>query len=441
MGGLGFIGLFLTVFVTDGVLGDAIGSLSERFLGDKETLLETFEFLHLSFFEVGITFFAVAGLTVLRVLNKIGAVTEATRVILDTVKRDENACLAVLADALEVESVSVDMNQDGQYSDSEVTKAVRATPKISFMDELRLDDKKIRAETLLVRERMLSNNQATLSFRVENYYEQIFGRNLEEMVELSPLTWLPLIIPISLGRSIDMAHDLVSASSPGAFLSSGEFLGSPNYFSCNVALGVINIVWGLWNFWKMAEMKEMLLPTLVHDCAAGPENTVCLLPPRYEDPKLRAKFNSSPSFFGAIESIFGTPARNIHEEVFGKAGHSGRELYSASIKLQTWFVVSAIVLWGSQIVARDAEALRQGAVAGIPSLVIPELAIFGTLVALAIAQLWTLVPQTFLNYCLVTSIELMTDEEAVLAASARSEDDEPVRSPPMTISLNSTVVR
>lgn len=40
MGGLGFIGLFLGVLVTDGPLGGLAGQISERCLGEKETLLK-----------------------------------------------------------------------------------------------------------------------------------------------------------------------------------------------------------------------------------------------------------------------------------------------------------------------------------------------------------------------------------------------------------------
>ena len=36
VGGLGFIGLFLSVVVTGGPLGNLIGDISEEFLGDEE---------------------------------------------------------------------------------------------------------------------------------------------------------------------------------------------------------------------------------------------------------------------------------------------------------------------------------------------------------------------------------------------------------------------
>jgi hypothetical protein len=133
-----------------------------------------------------------------------------------------------------------------------------------------------------------------------------------------------------------------------------------------------------------------------------------------------AEFNSSSSIFGIIESFFGKPASNKHEELFGAAGHAGPELYRNSIKFHTWFVVSQIAFWGGQIVARDANALIRGLEVGNP-LVGPELAIFGIYVAVAIGQLW-LAPQTFLNYCLVTNIEELAQEQAILEACMSSDN-------------------
>ena len=52
VGGLGFIGLFLSTVVTGGgPLGQVVGGLSKEFLGDDELPPETFEFLHTFFFQ------------------------------------------------------------------------------------------------------------------------------------------------------------------------------------------------------------------------------------------------------------------------------------------------------------------------------------------------------------------------------------------------------
>ena len=83
MGGLVFIGLFLSSVVTGGPLGQVVGALSEEFLGGEELLLETFEFLHTFFFQVGILFFAIAGVVVGAVLQSVNKWSEISRLALD----------------------------------------------------------------------------------------------------------------------------------------------------------------------------------------------------------------------------------------------------------------------------------------------------------------------------------------------------------------------
>lgn len=160
-------------------------------------------------------------------------------------------------------------------------------------------------------------------------------------------------------------------------------------------------------------MKEMLVPALVRDSKTGCQAT--LLPPRYEDEELMKEFNSSPFTFGWIESFFGEPARNDQERLFGAAGAAGPELYRNSIKFHAWLIVSQIVFWGTQIVARDSSALIQGLQVGNPDMLVPELTLFSFYVGSAIGQL-LLAPQTFLNYCLITLIEDLAQEEAIAKA-------------------------
>ena len=83
VGGLGFIGLFLSTVVTGGPLGQVVEGISEEFLGEGELLLETFEFLHTFFFEVGILFFAIAGIVVGAVLQEVQKLQEISELTLD----------------------------------------------------------------------------------------------------------------------------------------------------------------------------------------------------------------------------------------------------------------------------------------------------------------------------------------------------------------------
>lgn len=83
VGGLGFIGLFLSTVVTGGPLGQVVSSLSENYLGDEELLIETFEFLHTFFFQVGILFFAIAGIVVGAVLKDVQSLQTISELALD----------------------------------------------------------------------------------------------------------------------------------------------------------------------------------------------------------------------------------------------------------------------------------------------------------------------------------------------------------------------
>jgi hypothetical protein len=414
MGGLGFIGLFLSVVVTGGPLGSVVGHISERFLGETEILLETFEFLHTAFFEVGIVFFLIAGLTVAKVLKNINTLQDFSCTVFNH-DCNGNASLEELADLLAVDLVAVDCGKDGGLTKDEIQNAVRAARRSTLREELGSTTEKIQTDALVVRERFLQTGRVSPNFRMETYAAKILGCNLEKIVELSPLTWLPLIPVLSLQRFVDMSHDVVSAASPNAAESCGFFLGSPVFFWESTVIVAVTLIWGFFNFWKVSQIKIMLMPTLVRDSACG--NKATLLPPRYENEELLSEFNSSPSIVGWIEKFYAEAARNDHEALFGVAGAAGPELYRNSIKYHTWLIVCELVFWGTQIVARDISALLQGW--ENPDLVVPELATFGFFVALAIAQLW-LAPQTFLNYSMITSVECLTDE-SVLRDSCKTD--------------------
>jgi hypothetical protein len=100
VGGLGFVGLFLSTVVTGGPLGQIVGRLSEEFLGEEELLLETFEFLHTFFFEVGILFFGIAGVVVGAVLQRVQKLSEISELALDA-DGDGEVTLEELAEALD----------------------------------------------------------------------------------------------------------------------------------------------------------------------------------------------------------------------------------------------------------------------------------------------------------------------------------------------------
>ena len=327
VGGLGFIGLFLSTVVTGGPLGQIVGRLSEEFLGEEELLLETFEFLHTFFFEVGILFFAIAGVVVGAVLQRVQKLSEVSELALDA-DGDGEVTLEELAEALKVESMVVDEDGDGEITEEEKIEALRRNSGDEkniwgVYQEYKLGDAERAGECLVIRERMMEQLKLPPAFAVEYYFTEIFGENLEEIVELSPLTWIPLIPLIAIDNSVDLSRDVVSASSSNAFESCGQFFSSPWVLYTTIFAQLFTLMWALFNAWKMTSIKKMLLPTLVTDKQNG---VASLLPPRYQDPFLLKQFNSSPSIFDWGEKFFTgggvdtSPPRNAHEELFGASG-------------------------------------------------------------------------------------------------------------------------
>ncbi|KAL7550248.1 hypothetical protein ACHAWF_017002 [Thalassiosira exigua] len=420
VGGLGFIGLFLSTVVTGGPLGHIVGGVSEEFLGDEELLLETFEFLHTFFFQVGISFFAINGVVVGAVLREVQKLGEISELALDA-DGDGEVTLDELADALDVPSMIVDADGDGIITEEEKVEALRAASKdiASFVgvvsEEWTMSDTDRAGEQLVVRERMIEQMNLPQTFAIEDYFARIFGHNLEEVVELSPVTWLPLIPLIAAENSVDLARDVVSASSSNAFDSCGYFYATPWVLYSTIGLQVLSSVWALFNFWKVGSVKRMLLPTLVKETS---DSEAILLPPRYLDDALLEDFDSSPSVFGWGERFFGgggidaKPPRNAHEVLFGAAGHDFPEVYRDSVRFHTWLCVAQIVYSTTQIVVRDGAAMYLGAQVGCPETVLQEFLLWSAFTASSIFQL-SLAPTTFLNYCFVTSVEEFVKKDIV----------------------------
>ena len=437
MGGLGFIGLFLSVAVTgNGPLGILIGQVSEEWLGNEEVLLETFEFLHTAFFEVGIAFFAISGLMVASVLGQIQSLAEVSKLATLDINGDGDVDLNELAEALEAPTIQVDLDGDGDLDDEEIRAALASISPPTWQQEAVMSTNQVMAEALVVRERMMelaidkdimTPEEAKDNFRIENYCEVIIGRDLKEFVELSPLVWLPLVPFLSLGHSVDASRDIVSAASENALESCGCFLESPTFMASVAVCSTISLAWGAFNFWKMYAVKQMLLPTLCRDESSElhedtQKHEVVLLPPRYEDPVFLKAFNSSPGPVSWIESIWRKEPICDQERLFGTIGRKGPSFYRNSQKFHAWFLVSQIVFWGSQIVARDAVALMHPAdrVVGNPDLVMPELGLFSLFLLLDIGLL-CLAPRTFLNYSLVSSIEQLAEEDVLREACQGDE--------------------
>ena len=74
---------------------------------------------------------------------------------------------------------------------------------------------------------MMQERALLPKFAVEEYFSQIFGKDLEEVVELSPVTWLLLVTPIAFDNKLvtpTMNEVLTSAASMPDMRTSAFFL-------------------------------------------------------------------------------------------------------------------------------------------------------------------------------------------------------------------------
>jgi hypothetical protein len=432
MGGLGFIGLFLSIALNKQIgLGHAVGQLSEHFLGDEELLIERFEFIHQLFFQTAMIYFATAAYMIIRVLNtiqKVSCITEETLVNTREGKNPEMA--SKLADVLGVlGSFRLPANEETVVDGAigEQIKRPVANCEAVAMLQIQESGKKTRpwqrelfltmeergAEVLVLRERLLFEMNLPETFRIETYLEKVFTRNKLDIIEISPLSWLPLIPALSFCGAIDLSHNVFNSQSANAVASSGYFFSTPLVLWPSAAIQVLCLVWGSTNFYKMAGIKSMLVPSLVCDDAAG--GAVRFMPPEVENPELRRSFQSTPPFWRPIEAIFQSPVTNRVEELFGTVGGAGPAFYLQSIKFHLWLCVTSIVIFASQILPRDFDALLhadRAAMVGDPAHLVPEIWTFAAFALLNLAQL-AMAPTTFLNYCLVTCVEDMVKGEDI----------------------------
>lgn len=383
--GLGFIGLLLSVVVTGGE-ESWVAQLSERFLGEGELLLELFEFLHTSFFEVGIAFFAASALILVSTLSEVDKMSKA-------IQTDSLEELAKL-------------------------EAPASTDDGDWLAELQKSTYDRGYETILLQKRFTQRQGLPPSYpAAETYFARWSAEVLEEFVELSPTTWIPLIPLIALGNAVDLSYDVISGASANAADAAGAFFATPWFNYPAIATNAVIAAWAFANFDKMARVKAMLVPSLTPNGE--------LLPPKLEDADACAAFESAPPATQLIELVGeATPARNAHERLFGKLGAAGPEFYLNSIKFNNWVCVAFLILVLGQVVGPDVAVLLDAdKQAGVPEALVPELLLYSSFCALYVGIL-AVSPKTFMKYALVTAIEDLAKEELIDRRAAVEEKKE-----------------
>jgi hypothetical protein len=397
IGGLGFIGLILQSVLGNSAVKEGLRGLSLELFGEEEILVENFEFLHSAFFQVGVGFFVVVGAMRAGGIRKLNEIKTLEGLELD---QETGACTATAAKL----SQYIPMKEMGE--------PLAISGGNSLWDEIFMGKEERAARSLLLRNQIMKCFPSLPeTFRVESLIQASFAQKLYKLVKVSPLTWIYIIPALALANGIDLSHEVINSASPNAAESVGFFFSAPSAVVPASISVAVSLVWGIWNCWKVTQIKYMLWPRFEMDPVTGETEIV---PPLVEFEANRKSFDSSPAWVQPIEGIWGKPATNPLEELFGTAGSSGMKLYQNSIKYQTWLTLTHIVFFGTQIVPRDINAILTGATVGDPSHLTAELVTYGGFVFVGLLQLAFIAPRAFWNYCLIAPAEGRTAEKLLV---------------------------
>ena len=444
--GLGFIGLFLETFILapNSLLGKPMEMASELFFDEHDFLLEDFEFLHQNFFIVAIGFFFVAGFKVFILSDKMLPTCLVERESC-SIEMLDNPQTNLIFNSTVLTSSDIHIDDDGNSNNEngpnannrnlltkeQITTLVNNAPVRTIWEDIMMNKQEFTNEMLLIGRRFEATADETRrkplpnDFSVGRYFEQIFASNLEQLVELTPIIWGPLIPLIALGAEINFSRGFISAQSSEHALAAGVFVSTWWFIIPNFLTQFTCVCWGVFNTWKMKKIKDMVVPILAEN--AGPNGESVILPPRYRVQSSNEFVNTSPGFTSSLERFIAgflkgsdTTTMNKQEKLFGAAGSAGKDMYLNSIKLNSWINTALFVFSVGEILRNDVKTLIEYSQGSIPledignlAAVLPELVVHA---AFAVGQLITIIflaPNAFYNYCAATSVEELTQNWAI----------------------------
>ncbi|KAL7525973.1 hypothetical protein ACHAXR_004473 [Thalassiosira sp. AJA248-18] len=193
IGGLGFIGLLL------GLCHKYAGS----FVHEYPEIVEAFEFLHTTFFQVAIAFFLTSGFIVRNAILKI---------------------------------------QQFRHAEDDIMEILLFSPSHTGTD------------FLAVRHRFLLKYQLPRNFHLD--LTPAFATYLMKLIHFQPQIWLPLIPVLSLGQALDMKHGAISASSSNALATTGFFYSTPAVWYMVLIWQATTLVLFFFNVIKIVAFKN-----------------------------------------------------------------------------------------------------------------------------------------------------------------------------------------
>ena len=157
-------------------------------------------------------------------------------------------------------------------------------------------------QILVLRERLKREFRLANEFEIRTYLEHAFASANLDLVEISPLSWVPLIPIIALATAVDISHEVANPAAGNAVEACGYFLATPFFLIPKLLIEMVNSVWFATNFVKMASIKNMLLPTVVRIEQEGGLGGR-LIPPAVEFEERRKAFQetSSPIWIAWME--------------------------------------------------------------------------------------------------------------------------------------------
>ena len=96
-------------------------------------------------------------------------------------------------------SVIADLDGNGVITEEDKVEALRLMPVPTLsqdvIQECAMSTAEHSGEQLVIRERMMQERALLPKFAVKEYFSQSYGKDLGEVVELSPVAWL-LLVPL-----------------------------------------------------------------------------------------------------------------------------------------------------------------------------------------------------------------------------------------------------
>ena len=389
IGGLGIVGLVLTSVLGYPGVKKSLEGYSKDYFGEKGILVDNFDFLHMTFFQLGVAFFIASGLMVLVGLKRLDDIDDIQELQMDRASGVVDVTAERLAASIPGKEFNKPLEQPGF---------------VNIWRDVFMTDSERAARTLLMRNLVVEKYPYLPdTFRIEPIIEESFALNMYKIVQLSFIAWIFIIPALAYSNAIDIAHGVVNASSKNTADSVGYFFSTFNSIGSAWSISCCCGIWGYWNCWKMTQIKFMVLPRLQPDPADG---RPLILPPPMYDEFMRSRFLSSPPTVQRVEKIWGQPPETLLDELFGQAGAAGLDFYLQSIKLQVWLLLTQLVFFGSQIFIRDLDVFVNNVKAvGDPRFSVVELYAYGSFVVFAFFQLICVAPQAFWNYCLISCFD------------------------------------